>query len=85
NKSVYNKKAKAKESFFELLASFKAKYMLISFNNEGFISNDDFCDFLQKIGKVNIVEQKYNTYRASRNLNRRNLHTTEYLYIVKKG
>ena len=85
NKSVYNKKAKAKESFFELLASFKAKYLLISFNNEGYISRADFEAFGAKIGKLNIIEQKYNAYRASRNLGSRSIHTTEYLYIIKKS
>ena len=85
NKSVYNKKAKAKESFFELLASFKAKYLLISFNNEGYISRADFEAFGAKIGKLNVIEQKYNAYRASRNLGARSIHTTEYLYIIKKS
>lgn len=85
NKSVYNKKAKAKESFFELLASFKAKYLLISFNNEGYISRADFEAFGAKIGKLNVIEQKYNAYRASRNLSSRSIHTTEYLYIIKKS
>lgn len=85
NKSVYNKKEKAKESFFELLADFKAKYLLVSFNNEGYISRPDFEAFGAKIGKLKVMEQKYNAYRASRNLGTRSLHTTEYLYIIKKS
>lgn len=85
NKSVYNQKNKAKDAFFELLADFKAKYLLVSFNNEGFISRTDFESFGAKIGSLEVVEQKYNAYRASRNLHARKLHTTEYLYIIKKG
>lgn len=84
NKSVYNQKAKAKDAFFTLLASLKARYLIISFNNEGFISKNEFCEFLNKIGKTKILEKQYNAYKASRNLNNRKLHTTEYLYIVRK-
>lgn len=84
-RSVYNKKTAAKEAFFELLATFRAKYLLISFNNEGFISRADFESFGAKIGKLEVVEQKYNAYRASRNLGARSIHTTEYLYIIKKS
>lgn len=84
NKSIYNQKAKAKDAFFTLLASLKARYLIISFNNEGFISKAEFCEFLNKIGQTQILEKKYNAYKASRNLNNRDLHTTEYLYIIKK-
>ena len=84
NKSVYNQKAKAKDAFFELLTTLKARYLVISFNNEGFISKDEFLNFLKTLGKTQKIEQKYNTYRASRNLKARPTHTTEYLYIVKK-
>lgn len=85
NRSNYNKKAKASEEFFRLLNDFKAKYLIISFNSEGFISENEFLANLDKIGKVEKKKIKYPTYRASRNLNSRDLYVTEYLYIVKKG
>lgn len=85
NRSVFNQKALAKDAFFELLSALKSRYLLISFNNEGFISPEIFERDLAKIGSVSVREQKYNTYRASRNLNSRNIHVTEYLYIVKKS
>ncbi|RAZ39418.1 DNA adenine methylase [Campylobacter hyointestinalis] len=85
NRSKYNKKTKASDEFFNLLSEFKAKYLIISFNSEGFISESEFLTNLNKIGNVKKVEIKYPTYRASRNLNSRDIHVTEYLYIVKKG
>lgn len=85
NRSKYNKKTKASDEFFNLLSEFKAKYLIISFSSDGFISMDEFLKNLDKIGEVNKVEIKYPTYRASRNLNSRDIHVTEYLYIVKKG
>ncbi|MBQ8819655.1 MAG: DNA modification methylase, partial [Campylobacter sp.] len=63
---------------------FRAKYLVISFNSEGFITNDEFISNLSKIGKVYTKEIKYPAYRASRNLNNRELYVTEYLYIIKK-
>ncbi|MBR6952683.1 MAG: DNA adenine methylase, partial [Campylobacter sp.] len=85
NRSNYNKKSRAADEFFTLLAEFRAKYLIISFNSEGFISEDEFLKNLALIGKVEKIEIKYPAYRASRNLRNRNLHVTEYLYIVKKA
>ena len=85
NRSNYNKKSRAGSEFFTLLSEFRAKYLVISFNSEGFISESEFLKNLVKIGKVEKIEIKYPTYRASRNLRNRNLHVTEYLYIVKKA
>lgn len=86
NRSNYNKKAKASEEFFRLLSEFKAKYLVISFSSDGFISKEEFLSNLKKIGQVSLKEiEKYPTYRASRNLNSRDLYVSEYLYIVKKG
>lgn len=84
NKSVYNSKKTASESFFELINNLKAKIILISYNNEGIISEDEFKNTLLKFGSLNILEQKYNTFRASRNLNNRKIHVKEILYILKK-
>ncbi|AQW83525.1 DNA adenine methylase [Campylobacter pinnipediorum] len=84
NRSAYNKKAFASDTFFELIAKLKAKFILISFNSEGFISREKFEQELCKFGKVKILEQKYNTFKASRNLKNRQLHVIEYLYILKK-
>lgn len=84
NKSVYNSKKTASESFFELINNLKAKIILISYNNEGIISEDEFKNTLLKFGSLNILEQKYNTFRASRNLNNRKIHVKELLFILKK-
>lgn len=84
NRSLYNKKKLASETFYELASNLNAKYLLISFNNEGFISEDEMISLLRKCGKVSVLEKQYNTFRASRNLSGREIHTKEYLYIVEK-
>ena len=84
NRSVFNKKSSASEAFFELIANLKAKFVLISFNSEGFINQDEFDKNLNKMGKVQLLRQKYNAYRGSRNLKARNIHVDELLYVLKK-
>ncbi|WP_445141685.1 DNA adenine methylase [Campylobacter sp.] len=84
NRSVYNKKANTAEAFFELISKLKAKFVLISFNSEGFISKESFEKNLKKFGKVELREQRYNAFRGSRNLKSRNLHVKELLFILEK-
>lgn len=84
NRSNYNNKKEALDSMEKLCNDINAKYLLISYNSEGFISKSEMNKMLEKIGDVTILEKKYNTYRASRNLNDRALYVKEYLFIVKK-
>jgi adenine-specific DNA-methyltransferase len=84
NRSAYNKNYMALQSLTEIVTNIKAKYVLISFNSEGFITIDQMKEMLSKIGKVEILETKYNTFRGSRNLNNREIHVKEYLYLLEK-
>jgi adenine-specific DNA-methyltransferase len=84
NRSAYNKKQYAYKALAELCASIKAKYVLISFNSEGFISLEEMKDMLKDIGKVEVLETAYNTFRACRNLCKRDIHVKEYLYLLEK-
>ncbi|MHB9294021.1 putative adenine-specific DNA-methyltransferase [Hollandina sp. SP2] len=84
NRSYYNKKAHAYNSFVQLVEKTKAKFLLISFNSEGFISHDEMVNLLKKIGKLEIIETKYNAFRGSRNLKNRDIYVKEYLYLVEK-
>ena len=84
NRSAYNKRNHAYISFSDIASKLKAKYLLISFNSEGFICLDSMIELLKKIGKVEVLEVKYNTFRGSRNLRNRDIHVKEYLYLVEK-
>ena len=85
NRSDYNKERKAIEALAALCSDLNSKYLLISFNSDGFIKKKEMEALLQQIGKVKVFEQKYNTFRGSRNLNGRDIHIKEYLYLVRKG
>ena len=84
NRSNYNKSQKALQSLTELVEGIKAKYVLISFNSEGYITIEQMKEMLKKIGKLQVLETKYNTFRGSRNLNNREIHVKEYLYLLEK-
>ena len=84
NTSQYNKRPTAFESMKDLCTSLKARYLLISFSNDGFITKDDMLGLLTDIGEVQVYDKEYNTFRGSRNLNGRDIHVKEYLYLVKK-
>jgi adenine-specific DNA-methyltransferase len=84
NRSDYNKGNRALKALTNLVEKIKSKYVIISFNSDGFISFEQMKEMLKKIGKAEILETKYNTFRGSRNLNNRDIHIKEYLYLLEK-
>ncbi len=85
NRSGYNKKREAYDSFYRLVRKLDAKYLLVSFNSDGYISLESMMKLLSGIGKVDVLETRYNTFRGSRNLRNRSIHVREYLYLVEKN
>jgi len=84
NRSAFNKENHALNALTCLVENIKAKYVLVSFNSEGFISIEQMKNMLERFGKLEVLETKYNTFRGSRNLNGREIHVKEYLYLLEK-
>jgi adenine-specific DNA-methyltransferase len=84
NRSLFNKEKKALQALTEPIENIKSKYIMVSFNSEGFISIDQMLNMLKQKGKVDVLETKYNAFRGSRNLNKRNIHTKEFLFLLEK-
>jgi len=84
NKSAYNKKRLAEEAMDNLLANTRARFIAISYNNEGIIPIENFKNILSRYGKWELMEQDYNTYRGSRNLCNRDIKVKELLWILEK-
>ena len=82
-RSKFNQSKEALKAFEDLCKHAKAKYLLISFNSDGFIKKEEMMKMLSKIGNVKVMEKKYNTFRGSRNLNKRDIHVKEFLYLVE--
>ncbi|WP_038107856.1 DNA adenine methylase [Treponema pedis] len=84
NRSVFNKKKTALDAMEKTVSSIDSKYLIISYNSEGFIDFYDMLLMLKKYGNTRTVSIEYNTFRGSRNLRQRDIHVSEYLFILEK-
>ena len=84
NRSAFNKPYSALKSMEEIVSNLNSKFIIISYNSEGFISFDEMSEMLKKYGKLKTVEITYNTFRGSRNLRSRDIHVSEYLFVLEK-
>lgn len=83
-RSGYNVRSRSLELLMELVQEVDASFILISFNNEGFITSKEMPALLSKVGSVDVIEIPYNTFRGSRNLRNRRIHVTEQLFLVER-
>jgi adenine-specific DNA-methyltransferase len=84
-RSPFNKPQSARDALFSVIEHTPARYFLISYNSEGFIQKGDFIAFLKQRGTLTMLETRYNTYRASRNLMNRDPYVTEYLFLLERN
>ena len=84
NRSAYNKRKVAEDAMADLLENTRARFIAISYNNEGIIPIDRFKTILSKHGTWTLVDQDYNTYRGSRNLRNRDIKVKELLWVLEK-
>jgi adenine-specific DNA-methyltransferase len=83
-RSGYNVKSKSLQLMHDLLHALDARFLLISFNDEGFIAPSEMERLLAKLGKVSRFDIKYNVFRGSRNLHGRDTHVVEQLFLVER-
>jgi adenine-specific DNA-methyltransferase len=81
-RSDYNVRAKSLETFLKLAETTDAKFLLISFNDEGFIPPAEMHAALGRLGTVDVVQIPHPTFRGSRNLSNRAIHVVERLFLV---
>ena len=84
NRSAYNQRRRSLERLTDVICRVDARYVLLSFNDEGFIAPNDLRRLLSELGPVREVKLKHNTFRGSRNLRARRTHVTEHLFLVRK-
>lgn len=85
NHSQFNKAKLALASLERIVAALDAKFVIISYNSEGFITMPQMTAMLKRYGSLKTVEIPYNAFRGSRNLSGRAIHVREYLFVVKKS
>ena len=84
NHSQFNKAKLAPISLERIVAALDAKFVVISYNSEGFIGLEEMQKMLSRYGKLTTTAIPYNTFRGSRNLSGRDIHVREYLFTLRK-
>ncbi len=83
-RSGYNVRAKSLTLLEDLIENLDTRFVMLSYNNEGFIPPAELMAMLTKYGRVEVIETLYNAFRGSRNFNDRPVHVTEQLYLVER-
>jgi adenine-specific DNA-methyltransferase len=61
-RSDFNSKKRIEQAFATLIERCDARYLLVSFNNEGYLSREQLCALLEPRGEVASVEVDYKRY-----------------------
>ena len=83
-RSGYNVRSRAGDLLTDLVRHTDAAFLLVSFNDEGFLSPEEMRDILGREGTVEVVEIPYAAFRGSRNLRSRSPRVTERLFLVER-
>jgi adenine-specific DNA-methyltransferase len=85
-RSSYCKKNEVKKSFVELIKNANFKYIFLSYNNEGLMSENEISSVMSAFGKYSLKTINYQRFKADKteNRNHKATNTVEYLHILEK-
>ena len=83
-RSGYNVRARAAALLADLVRQVDAPFLIVSFNDEGFIPPAELRDILGREGAVELVEIPHPVFRGSRSLHDRRVRVTEQLFLVER-
>lgn len=85
-KSSYCKKGEVAKSFEALIAHAQFKYVFLSYNNEGLMSQKEVESIMKRYGKYALKTKKHQRFKADKTTNRNHKAdaTVEYLHILEK-
>ena len=86
NKSAFCSKQTVLQSFTDIIAKAKFKYVFLSYNNEGLMKHEEITEVLSTYGKVELKTQGYQRFKADKteNRNHKASETQEYLFCLTK-
>ena len=84
-KSGYSKKTEVLKTFDNLIQNINAKYIFLSYNDEGLMSLEEIKKIMSKRWEYSYIQKKYHRYKADKTENRNHKKDTtiEYLHHVK--
>jgi len=80
SKSNFCKKTEVKNAFTKLINGIKCSTLIISYNNEGLLSVDEFKEILLKKGFVKLYKIQYTKFKAQQSVDKK--FVEEYLWVV---
>jgi len=89
NRSKYSQRNEVAKSFEELIKNANFKYIFLSYNNEGLMSEDEVKNIMKKYaknGNYDLRTKEYQRFKADKTENRNHKanSTFEYLHIIEK-
>ena len=82
HKSVYCSRPKVCQAFHDLIQQINAKYIFLSYNDEGLMSFDDIRNIMSQRGKYGYFSQVHRRYKADNGRFNKTDKTKEYLHYV---
>ncbi len=86
-RSNYCKKGAVSESFEDLIKNADFKYIFLSYNNEGLMSENTVKSIMEKYGDYSLETTEYQRFKADKteNRNHKATSTVEYLHVLVKN
>lgn len=83
-KSLYCSRSQVKNAFKDLILKAKAKYIFLSYNNEGLMTLDDIKKIMSLRGEYGYFKKEYNRFKADKTESRdyKANKTVEYLHYI---
>lgn len=85
-RSSYCKKNEVKNSFEELIKNANFRYIFLSYNNEGLMTENEVNTIMSRYGNYSLKTTNYQRFKADKteNRNHKATATVEYLHILEK-
>lgn len=85
-KSKYCKKGEVTKSFEELIKNAQFRWVFLSYNNEGLMTEDEVKTIMSRYGNYTLKTKEYQRFKADKteNRNHKAITTFEYLHCLEK-
>ena len=81
--SKYSSKSLVKDTFEDLIANSKSKYILFSYSNEGLLKDRYIKSVLNNVGNVKVLKKTHKRYKSVNQNETDPRNTQEFLYFVE--
>ena len=82
NQSDFCSRPRVREAFTRLLQQIQSPLIVISYNNEGLLSREEFVEILQRHGEITLYRIPYPKFKAQREVESKNVE--EYVWVVNR-